>query len=909
MPAPAYSLHYFLQLNAHKIFRKISLLLFLAVVGEFCLSRPSRAQIVPDNTLAPDRSVVTTPNTANEFQVTGGTQINQNLFHSFEIFSIPEGGGVTFINDNPQINNILSRVTGSAISNINGYINSGGNAPNFNLFIINPNGIIFGSGAALNLGGSFFASTAESIVFNNNIEFSATNPTQPLLTIDLPLGLQFGEDAGKISLQQTQIKVTSGHDLGLISGEIEANNTIISATNGRLELGGVGSNSFVNITANESGWYFDYQSNNNWGNIKLLNNSLIGTETTENDDRSNIWVVTGNLQIVDSQVLSTTEKESGLGSILSIEANNSVEISGKLSEGFPAGIFMTVNGSEDGGEISLRTNKLTLRDGGQISTLNSNLKIPSKIAIEAKEISILGLSGIYNRLILEEGNNDGKDKNSSGNIQIDTEQLFLSDGGQISASTFGAGDAGKIIINVANTLTIANKDILTFDSIFSGIFAQVMEDGKGNGGDIDIEAAKITLQSSGSIISATTFGEGNGGNVLIDSQEIYLSDGAQIQAATIGKGIGGTITINADRILSLSGFSRSFGTPSGLVTSTDIDGNGVTLGTAKAGDLNITTDKLIVTDGGIISASTSNLGQGGTIDIDANTIIIKGEIGNYSGDRTQNSGLFVRAFDSGNAGDINIKTDNLFLDSQGGIIAETNSSNGGNISLNVDRVFTLRNGSTISTTAGIDEAFGNGGNIKIHAGFIVTLPQENSDIIANAFRGNGGNITIATRAIFGFDSRGETTNKSDISSSSRLGVQGQIEIETPEIDSSQGLILLSQQAIDTSESVTQSCTNSNFADNRLILLERGGLPPQPQDIGFYRTIAEDLGDFEQLNSQNSTIDFDTNRQDRISSYPTIVEAKGWIVDRRGNIILTATDRNLYSYSTLNPTSFTCLHGQ
>jgi filamentous hemagglutinin family protein len=895
MLAPADSLRYFWQSIGSITRNNAHLLLFLVLIGEFCPSRPSFAQIVPDNTLGNDQSVVTTPNAANEFQVTGGTQINQNLFHSFESFSVPEGGGVTFINDNSQINNIFSRVTGSSISNINGYINSGGNAPNFNLFIINPNGIIFGSGTVLNLGGSFFATTAESIVFNDNLEFSATNPTRPLLTLSLPLGLQFGTDAGKISLQQTQLKLTSGQSLGLISGEIETNNAMISVMDGRLELGGVGSNSFVNFTANESKWSLNYQNNSNWGKIELLNDSIIGTETTENDKQIGIRVVTGSLQIVDSQILSTTEKEGGLGSILSVEANNIVEISGKISDDFPAGIFLKVNNSENGGEIFLSTNQLILRNCGQISTTNFNLKTPAKIEIDAKEISIFGLSGIYNQLRSKEENS-----NFIGSIQVNTEQLLLSDGGQISASsTFGAGDAGKVIINVADTLTIVNQDIFTIDDYFSGIFAQVSKDVTGNGGDIDIEAAKIVLQNSGSLISATTLGEGNGGNVIIKTQEIYLNDGAQIQAATIGKGIGGTITINADKIISLSGFSKLFDTPSGLVTSTSTDENGSTLGTAKAGDLNITTDKLIITGGGIISASTSNLGQGGTIDIDANTIKISG----HSGDKTQNSGLFVRAFDSGNAGDINIKTDNLFLDRQGGIIAETNSSDGGNISLKVDRVFSLRNGSTISTTAGIGEAFGNGGNINIDAGFIIVLPQENSDIIANAFRGNGGNITIATRAIFGFDSRGNTTNKSDISSSSLLGVRGQIEIETPEIDSSQGLILLSQQAIDTSESITQSCSNKDFADNRLILSARGGLPPQPQEFNLDWTIVEDLGDFEPLNHQNNTIDSNTNIRDRVSSYPTIIEAKGWIVDHQGKVILTATDRNL----SPNSTSFTCLH--
>ena len=68
-----------------------------------------------------------------------------------------------------------------------------------NLFLINPNGILFGEGARLDIGGSFLATTAESILFNDNNEFSAVNPNDPpLLTINTPIGLQLGNNSGEI---------------------------------------------------------------------------------------------------------------------------------------------------------------------------------------------------------------------------------------------------------------------------------------------------------------------------------------------------------------------------------------------------------------------------------------------------------------------------------------------------------------------------------------------------------------------------------------------------------------------------------------------------------------------------------------------------------------------------------------
>ncbi len=872
---------------SRSIVKRTHLPLVLAIVMVWELFHPNagQSQIIPDNTLAPNQTIVTTPDSAKEFQVTGGSKIGQNLFHSFEGFSIPKDGGVTFINNNPQITNVFSRITGSSVSNINGYINSGGTSANFNLFLINPNGIIFGANAVLNLGGGFFATTAESVIFNDNQEFSAKSPTNPLLTIDLPIGLQFGKDPGKITLQQTHLKVLSGQNLGLIAGEIEMNGAMLSVPNGRLDLGGVGSNSFVNLNLAESGWALNYSNNPDWGEIKLLNNTLVGTETLENDKQGNIYVTTGSLQIIDSQILSQTEKEAGLGANLSIDAKEKVEIAVTLSnsslELVPAGLFMNANGSDKGGTLSLTTNRLILHDGGEISSVNSGLMIPGTIEIEAEEIILEGLSAIFNQL---ERTEDVNNSASAGNIIIETNKLSLLDGGQISTSTFSAGDAGKIVINVTDTLTIANRDTIAIKNITSGIFAQVAKDGTGNGGDIDIETPKLILQGYGSVISASTLGWGDGGNVIINGKEVYLSDGAQIQAATIGKGVGGTITVNAENLISLVGFSSQ---PTGLVTSTDEDNS--FLGTAQAGDLNIITNKLVINGGGIISASTYNLGQGGTIDIKANTI----EISGTSSDNTQNSSLSVRAFNSGNAGNINIKTTNLFLDRQGEILAETNSSNGGNIFLKVDRILNLRNGSKISTTAGIDEAFGNGGNIRINAGFLIALPQENSDIIANAFRGNGGKIAIDTQAIFGLHARNETTDESDITSSSRLGVRGEVNINTPEVDSSQGLLVLSQQVIDVNKSVTQSCTSSNLAKNELVLTGRGGLPPQTQDISLNNTILEDLGNIEAANSEN----LETNKlAEATSTDSTIIEARGWIVDRRGRIILTVESQSLSSSS-------------
>jgi filamentous hemagglutinin family protein len=157
------------------------------------------AQIVPDGSLGAERSRVSrsTIQGLPADLIDGGARRGTNLFHSFRDFNIGDRQRVYFA-DPAGVTNILTRVTGTNASNILGTLGVNGPA---NLYLLNPNGILFGPNACLDIRGSLMVSTADSLNFDNGFRFSASNPqTLPLLTVNVPIGLQFGPTVGDIRM-------------------------------------------------------------------------------------------------------------------------------------------------------------------------------------------------------------------------------------------------------------------------------------------------------------------------------------------------------------------------------------------------------------------------------------------------------------------------------------------------------------------------------------------------------------------------------------------------------------------------------------------------------------------------------------------------------------------------------------
>jgi filamentous hemagglutinin family protein len=858
----------------------------IASSGDYALAQ----QIVGDNTLGAESSKVTSP-ISGDFRIDGGATRGTNLFHSFSEFSVPSNG-IAFFNNALNIENIISRVTGGSISNIDGLIRTRGAA---NLFLLNPNGIIFGPNAHLDIGGSLLASTASSLNLSDGNQFSATaTQTTSPLTVSVPLGLQYGRNVGNILVQGSRLAVQPGKTLALVGGNVTlvggelavSEGTNLAAPGGRIELGSVAANSLVNLTATNPGWALGYNDVQNFqdiqlsqgaavdasgeggGNIQVQGRSItltdesgISADTLGSENGGGIFLRASQLSVRDGAGISASTYGAGRGGNVIVTASESVELSGD--------IYSNTFGAGAGGNLTITTGRLTIRDGAVVSSGTFETGSGGTLSVTASDfVELVGISadGLFPSSLSTSTHNAGQ----AGDLKVDTKRLIARDGGRVSASTFGTGRGGTLTVTASEAVELIGVGGV----FFSGLFTRTIM-GDGAAGDLRIATGQLIVQNGG-LVDAGTFGNGKGGtlsvnasesvevigtspdgrfasalsarvnpgakgdagNLTIQTRRLIVRDGAQVSAGTSGAGQGGTLTVSASDFVELIGTSAN-GFPSRLTTQT--------FNVGTAGDLRITTGRLIVRDQAQVAVNSRG---------------------------------------TGNAGNLEVTASSILLDKQGKLTAETASGQGGNISLQVQDLLLMRDRSSISTSAGTAQAGGDGGNITINAkdGFIVAVTSENSDIRANAFTGKGGNVQITAQDIFGTQFRPQDTLLSDITASSTFGVQGTVQINTPDVDPSRGLAELPGEPVNVE--VAQGCqTGGKQASIEFFNTGKGGLAPNPYEPLSSSDIWEDVP-----RSVQRTENLASDARAIASPAPPpdkLVEAQGWLISEKGEVVLVA----------------------
>ncbi|WP_414576326.1 filamentous hemagglutinin N-terminal domain-containing protein [Anabaena sp. CCY 9402-a] len=800
------------------------------------------AQIRKDDTLGAENSVIT-PNLINGQtidQIDGGAIRGNNLFHSFDQFSVSTGN-TAYFNNATNIQNIISRVTGNSISSIDGILKTNGTA---NLFLINPNGIIFGSHAALDIQGSFLASTATSINFANNLQFSTANPqTAPLLSIDVPIGLQFGTTTAAIRNQSQAslrgatnrlnnpagLQVQSNKTLALVGGELTLASGNLTAKSGRIELGSVGANSVVKINSTNQGWVLGYENVRDFQTVQITRKTL-GTPTSPSQ--------------VD----------------VSGEGSGSIHVQGReVLINSSSQLLANTLGSKQGGHLTINASELVeLVSGTPLTTITFGSGNAGDLTITTGKLIVKNLA------------------------QVQTGAQFLNN---VGASRLGSG--GKLIINASDSVELSGSRVFGSLLFFSGLLAATPD--VGDAGDIIINTRNLRIEDGAKIATESA------GRVLI------LAGSNQYVPAT---GRGGNVIINASESVEINGTSAN-DSPSGIFTATR--------GTGAAGNLTLTTGKLTIQDGGAIVVSSA---------VQKNVI--------YLGDPIK----------LGAAGEVNINARFIHLD-QGKLVAESEAGRGGNINLKVQDLLLMRHDSQISTNAGKTLGQGDGGNITINAanGFIVGNPLENSDITANAFAGTGGKVTINAKNIFGFVPRTRaelvellgTENPEELNASKlptnditafsqqNPSLNGDVQINTPDVDPSQGLVELPTNLVDASRQIASVChPSNNTVRSSFIATGRGGITPSPTDTlmddavltdwielpvdrknradNLQPRTEENTGKFKSGDGLRPTVGHRLRWAERHHS-SQIIEAQGWVIDPKGNVVLVAQAPTIKPHST------------
>ena len=720
--------------------------------------------------------------------------------------------------------NIVSRVTGGQPSSIDGQLRS--EITGANLFLLNPSGVVFGPHASLDVSGAFHISTADFLRFADGTTFSTHLSRESVLTVAPPAAFGFlGPNPASITIRGSSLQVPAGQTLSVVGGDVDivgqsplTNDSIptLWAPGGRIYITSVAAAGEVPINLPE----FNVNSFGRLGGVALSQGALIdasgdggGAVLIRNGhlilDGSAIFAdnrgerdgvglgidlrVTGDavltqgaaittdslgagrardLRITAGRVLMTDASMIGSTSRASGDGGNVVVQAGQLT--LTGGAFMTTSteGLGHGGDLTVAATKAIAVDGGDREGNPSGLfSIPfssgdgGRLFISAPTVSIDG-----GRIQTVTARCESGRCGNAGSIEVRAERLMLTDGAQIDVGTRSLGHGGDLTVMATETITITGR---ASQDISSGLFGTVgvfdTPMSTGDGGRLFISAPTVSID--GGRILSESFSNGNAGPITLEVGRLTLTGGAQISSSARGLGRGGELTVIATETITIAG-RDSEGNPSGLFSAARGPGRGGTVQAAAA--------HFQLTNGGTISA-------------------------NSTGD--------------GDAGAILIQADETFRSQHSAVTTATEEAGGGAIALNAGFRIWLTD-SVITTT--VRGGGGDAGNITANTQYGIL---DGSQIIANAFEGQGGNIRIQAQTFL-------RDPASLVDASSALGINGQVNIQAPVTSLSGAVAPLQQAFAQTAELLRSRCAERlrEGTVSRFVIGGRDGVPLEPGSL-------------------------------------------------------------------------------
>lgn len=393
-------------------------------------------------------------------------------------------------------------------------------------------------------------------------------------------------NGGTLTIETQQLSLLNGGQLG--------NNTDKSGNAGATK---VVATEFINIISGDSGIP-----------------TTITSQTLGQGRSGAVDISTGRLQLLKGGTIASSTFGAGSGGTVTINATESVEVTGVSNPGVPlppganslganSAIFTEARSSANAGNLNITTKRLTVRDGADISTATRPLPIfgsggnAGDITIRADLIEVVGtaLQGQTSSDIISSTSGDG---GIAGQINLYAQTLRVAEGGSVIATSRGRGNAGSINV-VANLISLEDQDP---SGSPSGIKTGTL--GLGRGGDITVQTDRLQILRGASIDASTIGGTQRGGDIQIKANQISISGRGRILTGSEGNGKAGNIELNASRLLE---------TNDGKISTSSLR----TLG----GNIFINAEKIRLSGSSEISAFVGNGESGGNIVLTARSII------------------------------------------------------------------------------------------------------------------------------------------------------------------------------------------------------------------------------------------------------------------------------------------------
>gem|GEM_PF-4873283 len=782
----------------------------------------------------------------------------------------------------------MARVTGEGVSRIDGVLSVDGAQTDF--FLLNPNGVIFGNGAEVNVQGAFNVSTADylTVPVGDQIEAYFADPAnegrlEGKMLSPFLLGFFEGRTPGVISFdggegagnvrfsalagtkivgrdvvgRDAELVLDRGGNLGMWAVgdgavQLTPEGELNASARGTIDL----SKTIVNLTPGGSGTH-SFEA----GKIKLSAGSQIRRRATSARavEFGDLNFKAGEIQLTQGSEINYSVDDEARGGKINLETGL-LMISGSESE-ISGG---TLPGSR-GRTASIRvsaTGHVILSDGGQLSVLSDSAatsRASDGAAVVKVEAGDLTLAGAGSGILVGSSASANRLSNygEAGELEVAVDgRLEISDGAVIQTNTDTDASVGDLTVRAENLVITGVEKGEAFTGILS--FTTLRGEGSqgGPGGNISVEVRENIEITRGGLIDASSFGAGDAGSVTVRTGSLAI-DRAESPLFT---GIGTDSDAHEER--------RSiFRAPGQAELS--LQRVGVRGGDAGSVAVAVRED-LTLSNGGTISSSSEGSGNGGSVEVSAQTIDIRGKGELTRVVPTASSAIVALteagAGSEGDGGTVRVSAEKITLSEEGLISAEALNEEGlagsveltaGEITLTGEAVLKVLSAgrdagtleikltgdltvedSQISADAGGDggdilveggrllrverseiraEALGNGGNIFVTGGrFFIA---RNSRLTGNAVSGSGGEIDIQSLAYLASDTA--------VTVSSQFGAPGEIRIN-PEVSLSDSDPELESEPLDATEQLQAECTKQLPTEaGSFIRAGKGGTPRMP----------------------------------------------------------------------------------